>query len=368
MNTDSLNKEDVASLEKETSITNKSLIAKKVGTYYGNPAISPQAAKLAEDIFRIMVRDTETKVREALSNSLKNCQNLPQDIVQSIIEDKDSISIPFIQYYQSLTNEDLIKILNMPSINRQKAVAQRSNLPSPITQYIAEHCSDKVIGEMISNDSADIKEETFNIIINKYSDDEDIKKRLVYRSVLPVSVIEKIVDKLSLVLKSYLVLHHNLTKNLASDIVEDVKEKITLNISEQYSSDAQIEDLVKQLYKADKLTSGLVVRSICLGDLKFFEYAIAYLSETPVAEVRKILFNMKADFMIRNLLRKAFIPKNMFSTVLSALKVINEIRFDCDKSNRKLFGHKVIERILSYNKNNEDLSEEDIKFLISKIN
>ena len=231
MKNESLNKEDVAKLAKESSIENKSQIAQKVGAYYGNPQISPQAAKLAEDIFRIMVRDTEIKIRETLSNSLKNCQNLPKDIVQAIIEDKDNISIPFIQYYKSLTNEDLIKILNMPSINRQKAVAQRNNLPHPITHYIAEHCSDQIIGEMISNDTADIQEETFDIIVTKYSDNEDIKRRLVYRSELPASVIEKIVDKLSYALKSYLVIHHNLTKDMASNIVEEVKEKITLNIS-----------------------------------------------------------------------------------------------------------------------------------------
>ena len=104
-----------------------------------------------------------------------------------------------------------------------------------------------------------------------------------------------------------------------------------------------------------------------MGDMKFFEYALVYLSNTPIQEVRKTLFNPSADFMIRNLLRKAFIPKTMFPAVFSALKVIKEIKFDCNKSNRKSFAHKVIERILSYTPNNEELSEEDIRYLVSKI-
>ena len=57
----------------------------------------------------------------------------------------------------------------------------------------------------------------------------------------------------------------------------------------------------------------------------------------------------------------------MFPAVFSALKVIREIRFDCRKSNRKSFAHKVIERILSYTPGNEELSEEDIRYLVSKI-
>jgi len=71
--------------------------------------------------------------------------------------------------------------------------------------------------------------------------------------------------------------------------------------------------------------------------------------------------------MVRNLLRKAYIPKTMFPAVFSALKVIKEIHFDCCNSNRKSFVHKVIERILTYTPDGDELSEEDIRYLVSKI-
>lgn len=368
MNTSHLNRQDVAALAKQTNVDTKSAIAQKVSACYAGTQLSPIAVKLAEDIFRIMVRDTETKVREVLSDSLKHCKNLPSDIVTSIINDKDSIAIPFLQYYASLTNDDIIKILNMSNASRQKAIARRSGLSPEISDYIADCCGYEVVGELLSNETADIYEKTFSKITDKYAENEEIKKRLVYRSVLPTSVIEKIVDKLSYKLKTYLMLHHNLPDDMASNLVEDVKEKMTLKISEEYSSDSQVEELVHQLYKANRLTPGLVIRSICLGDLKFFEYAIVYLSETPISEVRKILFNPQADFMVRNLLRKAFIPKNIFPAIFNALKIIREIRFDCGRSDQKAFGHKVVERILSFAQNTDELDSEDISYLLSKIN
>lgn len=368
MSENSLNRQDALDLAKNATTENKSIVARKISAHYQEGAFSPQAVKLAEDIFRIMIRDTEIKVREVLSDSLKHCSDLPKDVVSAIINDKDSVAVPFLQYYTSLTNEDMIKILNVPGINKQKAIAKREGLSAEVSQYIAEKCSDEVVGELISNEKADIREKAFDTIVAKYSENDDIKQRLVHRSELPVSVIEKIVDKLSYRLKNYLMLNHNLPKDLATNLVDEVKEKITLSISEEYSSDNQIEELVHQLYKANRLTPGLVVRSICLGDLKFFEYAIVYLSETPIAEVRKILFNSQADFMIRNLLRKAFIPKTVFPAIFSALKVIREIKFDCGRTNRKSFGHKVVERILSFTQNNDELSQEDIKYLVSKIN
>ena len=69
MSDSNLNKQDVDSLAENVSVENKSLIAHKVGDYYNKKNLSPQAKKTAEDIFRIMVRDTEIRVREALAGS-----------------------------------------------------------------------------------------------------------------------------------------------------------------------------------------------------------------------------------------------------------------------------------------------------------
>ncbi|MBE6448136.1 MAG: DUF2336 domain-containing protein [Alphaproteobacteria bacterium] len=367
MNKMNINNQDVNNLSLNPNAETKSLIARKISSYYNGRNITPNGLRLAEDIFRIMVKDVEIKVRQVLAESLKNSHQLPADIISSIINDIDSVAVPFIKHYPDLSSDDLLKILNIPSINKQKAVADRLNLSHELSQYIAEKCSEEVVGVLISNNTSNIQENTYNTILNKYNNSEDIKKRLVYRAELPTSVIVKIAHTLSEDLKKRLILSHNMPSNLASDLVEEVKEKTTLRISEDYSSDKQIEELVHQLYSSNRLTSNLVVRSICMGDLKFFEYALVYLSNTPILEVRKTLFNPAADFMVRNLLRKAFIPKAMFPAVFSALKVIKEIHFDCRKSNRRSFAHKVIERILSYSPNNDELSEEDIRYLVSKI-
>ncbi len=367
MDKSKLTLEDVKNLSQNPSVENKTVTVQKVTAYYNGSKITEKGLRLAEDIFRIMVEDVAVKVREILSESLKNCKNIPKDIANKLINDKNSVAIPFIKYYTNLTKEDLISILEAQNIDKQKAVAQRKNLSEDISQYIAEKCPEEVVGVLISNDSANIVERTFHTIVNKYPNSENIKKRLVYRSELPISVIEKIVNSLSEELQRQLLIAHNLPNNIVTDIVEQVKEKATLKISEEYSSDKQIEELVHQLYTSNRLTPNLVVRAVCMGDLKFFEYALVYLSNTPITEVRKILSNIQLDFMIRNLLRKAFIPKSMFPAVFSALNVIKDIRFDCRKSDRTSFTHKVIERILTIGNAGEELNEEDIDYLISKI-
>lgn len=366
MNT-TLNTEDVRALSQNLCADTKINTVQKISAYYNGNSLTPLGIKLAEDIFRILAHDVEIQVREILSESLKNSHNIPKDIVESLINDQDSVAVPFIKCYDSFTRSDLLRILELPNINKQKAVAQRANLSGDISQYIVERCPEEVVGALILNDSAEIVDKNYDSIVSKYANSDNIKSCLVYRQELPIAVIEKIVNTLSEELKRRLIINHNLPNDLASDIVEQVKEKTTLKISAKYSSDKQIEELVHQLYTANRLTSTLVVRAICLGDLKFFEYALVYLSNTPITEVRKILFSSSMDFMVRNLLRKAYIPKSMFPAVFSALKVLQEIRFDVQQNDRESFSHRVIERILSFSTAGDEFKEEDVKYLVSKI-
>lgn len=363
----SLSQEDVVKLAQSPSAKNKIETVDKLSVLYNQSDISFTERKLAEDIFRLMVEDVELKVRQTLSECLKNSKSIPHDLVQKLISDENSVSVPFIQFYEGLSDNDLLAIINAQNVDKQKAVAQRRNLSGDVSDYIVNKCNQDVVVTLISNNSATIRENTYQNIIDKYKDVNEVKETLVNRDELPITVITKILDSLSEDLQKRLILKHNLPVDIASDIIEKVREKATLKVSAEFSSDKQIEALVRQLYASNKLTPSLVVRSVCMGDLKFFEYALVYLANLPITEVRKILYNSQVDFVVRNLLRKAFIPKNLFPAVFSALKVIKDIRFDMRKSNAQTFTHKVIERILSYANAEEDFDKKDVEYLISKI-
>ncbi len=362
-----LSKKDLELLSKNPSVDNKRKAVRKVADYYKGKIISEKELKLTEDIFRVVVKDIEIEVRRILAESLQNAKNIPQDIVKKLVNDENSVAVPFIKYYGDLTNQDLIDIIEFQNPEKQKAVAGRKNLSEDISDYIAAKCSEDVINVLVSNETARIIEPTFNKIVDRYPESKKINKSLVYRSKLPVPIVERIVNSLSEDLQERLVTHHDLPNNLVADIVEQVKEKAILKISEDYNSDKKIKELVEQLYNSERLSHSLMVRSICMGDLRFFEYALFYITKLPIVEIRKVLFNIEADFVIRNLLRKALIPQNMFPAVFSALKTIKDIKFDCRKNNPHSFSHKVIERILSVESSGEELSAEDIDYLISKI-
>ncbi len=364
---EALSHEDLKKLSKNCSAENKSLVAGKICLYYNNAHITPAGKKLAESIFKIMIKDVEIKVRKTLAESLSECKNIPRDIVSSIINDSDNVSLHFIQHYENFTVDDMLQILKSQQTNKQKAVAKRENLDEEIIQYIADKCEEQVINTLLENDKCELDETTFNIITDKYMHSESIKEHIISKKELPSSIIIKILSSLSSELKKKLISTHKVPNDTACDIIEEIREKVALQISEDQSSDDRMEELVSQLYSSGNLTPSLLVRSICMGNLKFFEYSLVYLSQTPLPEVRKILFNSHLDFMTRNLLRKAGVPKPLFPAIFNAFEILKKVSFDCCQNNKRNFSNKVLERVLSLTSSSEDLSENDIEYLISKI-
>ena len=56
MDKNQLTSQDVKNLSKNLQTENKSVVAQKVSAYYNGHTVTPKGLRLAEDIFRIMVR------------------------------------------------------------------------------------------------------------------------------------------------------------------------------------------------------------------------------------------------------------------------------------------------------------------------
>lgn len=362
-----LSKDDVIKLAEQKSPERRVITAEKISQYYQSENITEDEIKLAEDIFRVMIRDAEVRVRQALSESLKTNPGLPKDVAVAIVNDIDVVSVPFIKCSEALSEEDLIKIIHTSNPEKQKAVAQRNNLQSSVCHEIVEVCQEDIVVCLVENENAQIANKTFDNIMYKYGENKIMQEKLVYRGEIPVAVAEKLVSVVAAELQERLVTHHRLPADKATDMVLKIREKATLKLSEQYNSDDKIKELIHQLYSSNRLTPSIVVRAICMGDLKFFEYALVYLTQMPIKEIRKTLYGSEIDFMVRNLLRKARIPKMMFPAVFHAMKVIEDMQYDGSKDDRVRFSQRVIERILTSGNVGSELDDSDVNYLISKI-
>ena len=84
---------DVERLLADPSPGSRAEAAVKIGASFG-PALGEAERGIAEEIFRIMIKDAEVRVREALADTLKENPAIPHDVAMALASDVDEVALP----------------------------------------------------------------------------------------------------------------------------------------------------------------------------------------------------------------------------------------------------------------------------------
>jgi uncharacterized protein (DUF2336 family) len=133
------------------------------------------------------------------------------------------------------------------------------------------------------------------------------------------------------------------------------------------STDTELDNLVEQLLRKDQLTSSLLLRSICMGDINFFERAVARLADLPLQNAR-ILIHDQGALGLESIYMKADLPKRLFPAFRAGIDLIRETEYDGGANDRSRFIERMLERILTQFEDPQSrLTEEDINYLMGKL-
>jgi len=127
---ESLTAQDVQRLLENPSAEARADTAGKVARQFAEGQLGQAERAIAEDIFRALVRDAETRVREALSHHVKQAPDLPHDIALSLTRDVDSVALPILESSDVLTDEDLVEIIEAFGVTKQTVIAKRPRVSS----------------------------------------------------------------------------------------------------------------------------------------------------------------------------------------------------------------------------------------------
>ncbi|MDJ0683598.1 MAG: DUF2336 domain-containing protein [Alphaproteobacteria bacterium] len=364
-----ISQEDVARLMADPSAENRADTAQKVASQFGRGELSQSESKMAEDIFEIMVRDAEVRVREALAKNLRAAPNLPHDLALKLAGDiSDSVALPIIQFSEVLNDEDLIAIVETQSSVRQVAVAERPQVSEAVSDAIVDHGSQDAVVSLVSNNGAEISEQAMVRVVEKHGDVETVQRPLVERAKLPVTVAERLVARISDELKEYLVTHHDLPEEMASDLIMQTRERATVGLVSGGASDDELFELIRQLRINGRLTPSIILRALCLGDMPFFEVSMSELANVPVANAR-ILLHDEGELGFKSIYAKAGMPDVLFQAYRSAVDMNINAEHERTDDDPEIVMRRMLEHILT---DHEDLTEEfgveNLDYLLAKFN
>ena len=364
-----LSQEDVAKLMTDPSPENRASTAEKVAQQFGDGVLSESEGRLAEEIFQIMVKDAEVRVREALAKNLQSAPNLPRELATRLAGDiSDSVALPIIKFSEVLTDEDLVEIVRTQPESRQVAVAERPAVSEVVSEAIVEHGAEEAVVSLVSNENAEISDTTLEKVVDKHGDIERVQNPLVHRAKLPVNVAEKLVSKISDELKNYLVANHDLPEHLATDIILQTRERATIGLVSSGASEDELVSLVNQLRRSGRLTPSIILRSLCVGDLPFFEVAVSMLADVPIGNAR-ILIHDDGELGFKSLYNKAGLPKQLYVAFRSAVDLNVGAEAERTDDDPEVIMRRMLERVLTVPTDEaESFIDEDVEYLLAKFN
>ena len=357
-----LTTKDVQTLLQNPTDDVKAKLGEKVAHHLDFPEISDSEKELAIKIIEHLAKDTALIIRKTLSENLKNSRSLPRDIAVGLANDIEEVALPIIEFSSVLTDTDLIKIINTGNPTKQVAIAKRSEVSNQVASVLIETNNEDAVAELVSNPGADLKEENYSRVVEKYPGSSKIHENMITKRKLPVAIREKMMNIVSGHLKDYLLKQKGMTDEVVSNVMEQTQEKATIQHISTGSSAEEVADLVRQLAQNGRLTPSIILRAICLGDITFFENAIALLAKVPLNNA-KILIHDAGPSSLNALLKKAQVDDKLIPAMLVAVDVRKEMDYDGGENDQLRFRRRMIERILTQY---EDMGGDNLDFLIRK--
>ncbi len=359
-----LSKDDVQRLLAEPSEDNRAQTAAKVAASFDAENLSEGERELAEGIFRLLLKDAATRVRQALSLSLSENPNIPHDVAVALANDVEDVALPMVEKSAVLSDADLVEIIQGAKHGAvQEAVAARASVSEQVSDAIAHSGNAAAVARLVSNENAQIGEGTFDLVVRTYGDSDAVQAPLSARQDLPLGIAERLVSLVSDNLRQHLQDQYDIEIPISEQVLEESRERATISLLSSGRSTQSVHDLVGQIHDNGRLTPTLLIRALCTGDLTFFEAGLAQLVGIPTANAFKLVRD-KGDLGLKRLFEAANMPHEYLPIARAAIHIADET-VGTSGDDRQAFRNVMIERVLT--RMEDEVDGENLAYLINKL-
>jgi uncharacterized protein (DUF2336 family) len=305
----------VEKLLRDDSTETRVEIIHKVSEVYCERKLNEDEMLLAEQIFRLLVRDSVVKIRETLSENLKSSPHIPKDIVLDLARDVESVATPVLSMSGVLSDDDIVNVVrNTSEVWRYLAVTARQELSEDVTGALVETGERDVLYSLLDNTGAAFSEATCADIAARAGQDEDLARTLAARPSLPVAVVEKLLLAVSDDIARQLRDTHRIDEEQITSETHHAVEQSTMELIALRNDRAQTAELVGWLHENDRLSASLIINALCHGNLDFFELSLAILAGIP-EENAHVLVHDPGKRGFHALYSKSGLPMTMLDAV-----------------------------------------------------
>lgn len=271
---------------------------------------SAELRRQAFDVLESLASDQLPRIRQLVAEAIKDSAKVPHSMVRALAEDVELVvSAPVLEYSPLLSDEDLKEIIaKTQTEGALDAIARREGLSEDISDAVAATMDVSAVAALLANESAEIRSQTLDNIIEGAKCVEEWHEPLIFRPELSKRAMQRIAGFVASSLVHVMVTNHKLEPKFADMLLGMVRARLDHDPDEDAAAE-----------KARKLLEWDCLDDAYLGDLidhrrtRVVVHLLAGLAEIPVATADKIIDALspkgvialvwKAGFTMRTALR-----------------------------------------------------------------
>ena len=162
------------------------------------PELSPdehnRVSEMVAEVLETLARDQLPRVRRILAEELKDADNVPLSVVRRLACDDDAeVAAPVLEFSPLLNDDVLLEIIaSRPVQGALSAISRRSGLGMEVADAIVGADDEEAIAALLSNSSAQIREETLDSLVDRAEGTVSWHAPLVRRPSLSLRAVKRL--------------------------------------------------------------------------------------------------------------------------------------------------------------------------------
>lgn len=338
---------DVERLLNDESHESRIAILEKVSHHYNGAQFEGREREIAEQIFRLLVKDVTLRVRTVLAERLKDNPEAPRDVILQLAHDVESVALPILQASYVLSDADLVSIIEAShDISKLMAISKRETVSSRVSDALVETHYPQVVTSLLINQGATISERAYEKISTNFKNEPTVTDAMVARHPLPRSVVERLVAQVSETVASELRQKYSLSEANHNKADSGARDDIMQQLLEGTMDKPAIVALVDRLLQTDKLTPSLAMTALCRGQLVFFTVAMARFANVPIANAEQLLAD-RGELGFRGIYQKSGLPDSMYDAIRLLLQAVRDLDGDDALPGSMHYANRLVARVVA---------------------
>lgn len=298
-----------------------------------------------ETVLTVCLDDPDTEVRYAIADVMGASRHTPRHLMFALAGDRADIAALVLARSPLFLDVELAEIVGAADVQVQIAVAKRVRLASSVCAAIAEVGEKPACLTLLANPYASVARLSFRRIAERFGGETDVRDALFAHGDLPPEVRQLLIRAIGNALGSLVAARHWLPTEKAKAITRDACERATIAIAAETVTD-DLPALVEHLRATEQLTTALLLRSVCAGNIAFFETALSMLGRMPIDRVRSLIRGGRRS-ALSAVYGKARMPKMAFEGFAAALDAWRQLPPDPEPVDRYRFTIETVNTVLA---------------------